>query len=90
MDVAAAIPGSKLHLVEGMGHVLLPALRSQYVRWIMENIRAGEEAAARKVTDSEGSQRHEDSASSRDLLHKTGENALSEAKESYTKTNSKL
>jgi pimeloyl-ACP methyl ester carboxylesterase len=43
--LAAVIPGSRLYVVEGMGHTLIPALRDTYVRLIRDNIRAGEAAA---------------------------------------------
>lgn len=44
-QLAAAIPGSKLYLIEGMGHTLIPELRSTYVRLISQNVAAGEAAA---------------------------------------------
>lgn len=43
--LASVIPGSRLYLIEGMGHTLIPALRDTYVRLLCQNIRAGEAAA---------------------------------------------
>ncbi|KAK7196207.1 hydrolase-like protein [Novymonas esmeraldas] len=45
--LASVIPGSRLFMVEGMGHTLIPALRDTYVRILRDNIRAGEAAARR-------------------------------------------
>ncbi|KAL7699041.1 hydrolase-like protein [Lotmaria passim] len=43
--LASVIPGSRLYVVEGMGHTLIPALRDTYVRLIRDNILVGEAAA---------------------------------------------
>ncbi|KAG5481873.1 hypothetical protein LSCM4_06950 [Leishmania orientalis] len=43
--LASVIPGSRLYVVEGMGHTLIPALRDTYIRIIADNVRAGEAAA---------------------------------------------
>ncbi|CCW70809.1 unnamed protein product, partial [Phytomonas sp. Hart1] len=90
--VSAAIPGSRLILVEGMGHPLLPALRKRYVGWIAQNIRAGEAAAAQRgELSSYGKVNPSQTASpSSDLPANTGGSADSKANELPTGANSKL
>ncbi|TPP55066.1 Alpha/beta hydrolase family protein [Leishmania donovani] len=43
--LASVIAGSRLYVVEGMGHTLIPALRGTYIQIIRDNVRAGEAAA---------------------------------------------
>ncbi|KAG5481562.1 hypothetical protein LSCM1_05585 [Leishmania martiniquensis] len=43
--LASVLPGSRLYVVEGMGHALVPSLRETYVRIIGDNVRAGEAVA---------------------------------------------
>ncbi|KAG5508237.1 hypothetical protein JKF63_05493 [Porcisia hertigi] len=43
--LASTIPHSRLYMIEGMGHTLIPVLRDTYIRIIGENVRAGEAAA---------------------------------------------
>jgi pimeloyl-ACP methyl ester carboxylesterase len=46
---AAAIPGARLELVEGMGHDLPPAVRPRLVALVAEHVAAAERAAAERA-----------------------------------------
>lgn len=43
-QLAGIIQGSKLRMVDGLGHVLAPSMRASFVAWIKENVAEGERA----------------------------------------------